>query len=143
MGWFKNIFVKKNVDANQKVTDHFTIKEFGCKDGTPYPADWVESKLIPLCEMLEIIRDHYKRPILINSAYRTPEHNKKIGGAKGSKHVEGIAVDFKVQGYSPREVAAWVREQISMGKMIEGGVGDYSTFTHYDIRGTMARWRGK
>lgn len=143
MGWFKNLFKPKNESVKSELTENFSLREFDCHDGTPYPQKWIVSKLIPLCMELEKIRKHFDAPIIINSAYRTEEYNKKVGGSTNSQHVQGTAVDFKVASYSPREVAAWLREEIAAGRMAEGGVGDYITFTHYDIRGTKARWRGR
>jgi hypothetical protein len=35
------------------------------------------------------------RPRIINSAYRNPARNRSVGGAPGSKHLEGIAVDLR------------------------------------------------
>ena len=39
-----------------------------------------------------------ERPILINSGYRSPQLNKKIGGVAGSNHLTGCAVDIRVLG---------------------------------------------
>ena len=43
-------------------------------------------------------RDDKERPILINSGYRSPQLNKKIGGVAGSNHLTGCAVDIRVLG---------------------------------------------
>lgn len=125
------------------ITPHFATEEFACKDGTPYPVKF-KDKLVALCHELEIVRGVFgNKPITINSGYRTPAYNRKVGGVKDSTHIQGIAVDFTVQGVAPRKVAAKLRELIAAGKLKAGGVGDYGNFTHYDIRGTNARWRGK
>jgi hypothetical protein len=39
-----------------------------------------------------------EKPILINSGYRSPQLNKKIGGVAGSNHLTGCAVDIRVLG---------------------------------------------
>ena len=39
-----------------------------------------------------------ERPIIINSGYRSPQLNKKIGGVAGSNHLTGCAVDIRVLG---------------------------------------------
>lgn len=57
-----------------QVTEHFNLAEFHCKDGTPYPSEWIEKRLKPLCEALEKIRDKTHAPLQIVSAYRTPAH---------------------------------------------------------------------
>ena len=53
------------------------------------------------------------------------------------------AADIKISGMSPHEVKALIEELIRDGKMMKGGVGLYQTFTHYDVRGRNARWRGR
>jgi len=40
-------------------------------------------------------------------------------------------------------VADAIEFLINTGMLKEGGVGRYNTFTHYDIRGTRARWNYK
>jgi uncharacterized protein YcbK (DUF882 family) len=127
-----------------KITKHFSLKEFACKDGTPYPKKWINSRLKPLCEALEIIREELGgKPITITSGYRTPYYNYKVGGVKKSQHVQGRAADIKVKGVGARKVAQTVR-LLMRDKMIpKGGVGDYSSFTHVDLRGYNARWKGR
>jgi hypothetical protein len=43
-------------------------------------------------------RDDKEKPIIINSGYRSPQLNKKIGGVAGSNHLTGCAVDIRVLG---------------------------------------------
>lgn len=40
-------------------------------------------------------RAEYGIPMIVNSGYRTPEHNASIGGAKNSSHCTCQAIDFK------------------------------------------------
>ena len=127
-----------------KITKHFSHEEFRCKDGTDYPVSWKYSRLVPLCEALEVIRKELGgRSITITSGYRTPDYNKKVGGVKSSEHMYGQAADIQVKGVSARKVAEVVRQLIKDGMIPQGGVGDYSSFCHYDIRGYNARWRGR
>ena len=53
------------------------------------------------------------------------------------------AADIKVSGMSPKEVKDVIVDLIKQGKMHPGGIGLYTTFTHYDVRGRNARWYGK
>ncbi len=125
-----------------KVGEYFSMKEFDCADGTPYPAVWVH-RLSELCSNLDVIREWFNKPIRITSGYRTPAHNRRVGGVKDSYHTQGMAADFVVVDEDPREVAAIMRRLIAIRAIDEGGIGDYSTFTHYDLRNKPARWRGR
>jgi len=55
---------------------------------------------------LQVIRDEIGKPIKINSGYRSPEHNKSVGGVKNSMHVKGKAADITIQGLTPNQIAA-------------------------------------
>jgi uncharacterized protein YcbK (DUF882 family) len=94
-----------------KITEHFSVHEFDCRDGTPYPPEWIESRLRPLCEDLELIRSTCgDNPITINSGYRTPAHNRSQRGARRSKHLYGIAADIVVKNHSALQVFKKIQE---------------------------------
>ena len=63
-------------DGDKQLTENFKVREFRCKDGS-------DKILIDdnLPKLLQTIRDAFGKPITINSAYRTPAYNKKVGGA--------------------------------------------------------------
>jgi uncharacterized protein YcbK (DUF882 family) len=122
-----------------KITNNFYLQEFASKDGAAFPND-VAKNIILLAQNLQVLRDELKVGIKINSGYRSPQHNAKIGGAKKSQHTLGTAADIVVSGYTPKQVAEVIDKLINEGKMMQGGLKPYATFTHYDIRGTKARW---
>lgn len=122
-----------------KLTANFSKSEFDSKDGAEMPSDVLENVKV-VAEQLQVLRDVLNIPIKINSAYRSPSHNKKIGGVRNSQHITGKAVDIVAKGITTNYLAFKINELIIKGKMLEGGVGIYDTFVHYDIRGTKARW---
>ena len=122
-----------------QVTKNFNLNEFNSKCGRPMPEN-IKKNIIELINNLQVIRDEVKVPISITSGYRSPEHNAKVKGAKDSQHVKGTAVDFKVQGLTPKQVAVIVERLINEGKIKHGGIGIYPSWVHYDIRGVKARW---
>ena len=126
-----------------QLTKNFSKSEFDCKCGCEMP-----QKLIPnvqkLANQLQVIRDRVNVPIKINSAYRCPEHNAMVGGVKTSMHLHAKASDIVIKGYSNDDVADLIEELIASGDILQGGLGRYNTFTHYDIRrGNKARWNFK
>ena len=46
---------------------------------------------------LDKAREYADLPFIINSAYRSPEHNAKVGGKPGSSHIKGLAVDISAK----------------------------------------------
>ena len=52
-------------------------------------------------DKLQALRDRLGKPLIIRSAYRSPEHNRIVGGAKASKHMEGIAFDIAMANHDP------------------------------------------
>jgi len=122
-----------------KITKNFSLEEFKCKDGSDIP-NTALLNIVELARNLEVLRTAINKPIVINSGYRSPKYNAKIGGVKDSQHLRGTAADIKVAGMTPKEVALVIEGLIESGKMKEGGVGVYPTFTHYDIRNRKARW---
>jgi uncharacterized protein YcbK (DUF882 family) len=122
-----------------KLTKNFSKSEFDSKDGAEMPSN-VLCNIRELATNLQVLRATLGKSIKINSGYRSPSHNKKVGGVSNSQHVKGTASDIVVSGLSPKQVAVTIEKLIAEGKMKEGGIGIYNTFTHYDIRGTKARW---
>ena len=128
------------------MTKNFSLKEFDCKgnckeckDGCDMPSD-VYMNIIKLVKQLQFLRDYTGRAITINSGYRSPEHNAKVGGSQTSQHLLGKAADITIEGLKPTEVYKIIEDLIDMGEMLQGGLGLYDTFVHYDIRKTKARW---
>jgi uncharacterized protein YcbK (DUF882 family) len=110
-----------------KVSKHFNREEFACKCGCGL--DTVD---VDLLKVLEIVREHFGKPVIINSACRCADHNKSIGGASKSYHVKCQAADIVVKDVPSSQVQEFLQEWI-------GGLGCYSTFTHIDV-GPERRW---
>lgn len=122
-----------------KITKNFSKSEFDSKDGAEMP-DNILVNVVKLACNLQRLRDSFDAPIRINSGYRSPSHNQNVGGAANSQHVFGRAADIVVSGAKPIDVANRIEELIRKGDMLQGGIGIYDTFVHYDIRGNRARW---
>ena len=122
-----------------RLTTNFWKSEFDSKDGASMPDD-VLYNIQKLANQLQVLRNHIGKAIKINSGYRSPSHNKAIGGVKNSQHVLGKASDIVVKGIKPEQLALIIERLINEGEMLQGGIGIYNTFVHYDIRRTRARW---
>ena len=113
------------------LSNNFSRYEFRCECGCG--RDTVDAELLG---KLEEIREHFDRPVSINSAHRCADHNEAVGGSSGSQHLYGRAVDIVVEG-TPPDLVAEFADQIGMG-----GIGRYDTFTHIDTRPGRSRWHG-
>jgi len=67
-------------------------------------------------------------PFIINSAYRSPGHNAKIGGKPNSSHLRGLAVDIKATDSRTRFTV--LNALISVGF---NRIGIADTFIHVDL----------
>ena len=123
----------KQEDGNRVMMEYFKPREFACQDGSDRILIAPE-----LVDILHEIREHFNSPVMITSGYRTESHNKKVGGAKKSMHLDGRAADIVVKNVSPSKVAAYA-ERLMPEK---GGIGEYRTFVHIDVRKEKSRWKG-
>lgn len=115
--------------SNEQVGPHFKVKEFACKDGSAIT--FIDDYMVTILEQL---RKELGKPIIITSGYRTPAHNAKVGGAKYSYHMRGMAVDIRVNGISAKEVAK------ALDKLVEGcGIIVYKSWVHLDVRESKYR----
>ena len=103
-------------------TKNFKFSEFACKC---CGSNNISQTLI---NTLQRIRDKLGLPIIINSGYRCPTHNKAVKGKPNSAHVKGTAVDIKVTdtGYRYKLIAYALAEGINR-------IGIYKDFVHIDI----------
>ena len=87
-------------------------------------------------DKLQALRDLVGKPMIVNSGYRSPEHNRAVGGAKNSMHMKGIAFDVRMDNHNPAEYIAAAR---SVGFT---AIGTYprQNFVHVDARGSAASW---
>lgn len=113
----------------KQLSAHFNEDEFRCRDGSLIA---ISPKLITCLERLRVLVGN--KSIKINSGYRSPEYNKKIGGSPNSQHMKGTAADIVVAGVTPKQVAVLAEKAGFMG------IGIYPNFTHVDVREKRARW---
>lgn len=125
-------------EAAIKLSTNFISTEFNCHCGKCAKTK-ISKELI---NYLQQIRDHFNKPVTINSGYRCSAHNKAVGGASSSNHTKGMAADIAVKDVEPKEVAAYAE---SIGVK---GIGLYETaqdgfFVHIDTRLTKYFWYGQ
>ena len=97
------------INKKEKLSEHFTLGEmtktsYKTKDGN-IPSHVAIENLKRLCSWLEMLRSEWNKrygegdePIIINSAYRSWEVNKRAGGSSTSNHLVGCAADIKCLG---------------------------------------------
>lgn len=114
-----------------KLSDNFNSTELDCKGAGCCKNTQIDAKLV---EYLQMIREHFNKPITITSGYRCATHNRNVGGANGSRHTLGHAADIVVSGVKPIEVAQYA-ESIGIK-----GIGLYDSFVHIDVRTYKSFW---
>ena len=88
-----------------------------------------------LANLLENIREHFEKPVHINSAFRTESWNDAVGGRRYSRHLAGEAADIWVKDVKPHDVALYADSVL--GKT--GGIICYTNFVHIDVRKSYYR----
>lgn len=126
----KKYFLSEN--KNLKLSENFRLYEFACADKSDEVL--VSDELV---DLLQKVREHFGKPVIITSAYRTQSYNKKVGGTSGSRHLTGEAADFVINGVSPAKIGYYL-EGLSAS-----GIGVYASggFVHVDVR-ENGKWRG-
>ncbi len=75
------------------------------------PGNTATLNLKKLCEeVLQPLRDMLGKVITVNSGYRSPEVNKKVGGATRSYHLGGLAADINAEGMTARQLFEFIKK---------------------------------
>jgi uncharacterized protein YcbK (DUF882 family) len=117
-----------------KLTKNFKSTEFDCKGKGCCSKTLIDIELVGY---LQVIRNYFGKAVTINSGYRCQKHNKNVGGAKNSRHTQGMAADIVVKCVKPLKVAQFA-ETIGIR-----GIGLYDTFVHIDSRESKFYWKGQ
>jgi hypothetical protein len=119
------------------MTPHFTLAELTASetaerhgiDNTPTP-EHLEN-LQRLAEFLETVKAALGgKSVMINSAYRGPAVNEKVGGSKSSQHMIGCAADIRIPGMNPDQVC---RAIIEAGLPFDQLIREFDSWTHISI----------
>ena len=75
--------------------------------------------LIHLAEtVLQPVRDHFGKPVVISSCYRSPELCEAIGSSSKSQHARGEAADFEIMGVDNMQLAMWINKNTNFDQLI-------------------------
>ena len=127
-----NTLVYDNVtEGRKKVAKNFTVAEFASKDGSRAV---IINPALP--EYLQKARDHFGKPLIITSGYRTTSHNLKVGGVSNSNHVFGNAADVYIPGVSVLDLYNYFCD--IAGDSCE--IGIYNNFVHFAVQPKKSRF---
>ena len=83
------------------------------------PPQEITSNLQALAvHVLQPVRDHYGTGVKVNSGYRSPDVNAKVGGSRTSDHCRGMAADIEIPGVPNHELAEWVKANVPYTQLI-------------------------
>jgi zinc D-Ala-D-Ala carboxypeptidase len=83
------------------------------------PGETEIENLKRLCEqVLQPIREHFKTGVKVNSGFRHPEVNAKVGGSKTSDHCKGQAADIEIPGIPNADLAVWIMDNLTYTQLI-------------------------
>jgi len=107
------------------LTANFTLSEMVKSDTAlrhdmdNTPGETEIENLKRLCEqVLQPVREHFKAGVKVNSGFRHPEVNAKVGGSKTSDHCKGQAADIEIPGIPNVDLAKWIMEFLTYTQLI-------------------------
>lgn len=107
------------------LTKNFTLSEMTKSDtalrhdmdNTPDEVQTANLKLLAE-KVLQPVRDHYAKGVKVNSGFRHPEVNAKVGGSRTSDHCRGMAADIEIPGVANHELAEWIKANLPYTQLI-------------------------
>lgn len=128
--------MENKITVNYNITEHFKYEKLVCPCCKLLK---ITPRLFKHMKKLERLRQIVDIKLGVNSGYRCPKHNQKVGSESTSQHLI-FATDLKPLTDDPRDVLIVYRAALSLKFK---GVGLYTTFVHVDERdGAVARWKG-
>lgn len=121
---------------------YFTIKEMTKSqtaklyhiDNTP--TEEVIENLKKVMYILDIVRSHMGKPILVNSGYRCKRLNEMVRGVQESMHTKGLAADFRTGKKEDINIIfEFLKKNQKEFKIIE--LINYKTFIHMGVSETL------
>ena len=83
------------------------------------PGETEIENLKRLCEqVLQPVRNHFQTGVKVNSGFRHPEVNAKVGGSKTSDHCKGQAADIEIPGIPNADLAIWIMDNLQYTQLI-------------------------
>lgn len=121
------------------ITENFTWNEVFTNeklcDGIPLLE--VFENALRMAQMIQLLRDEVKQPINIHCWVRQPKHNKRVGGAKLSAHLNGLAVDFDVKNMTSDQTRAYIKA-MRLPVRVEANT---DTWVHIDLSSYVKDFR--
>ena len=68
--------------------------------------------------ILQPVREHFGKPVMISSGYRSPALCEAIGSSAKSQHAKGEAADFEIHGVDNKELATWISKNTEFDQLI-------------------------
>ena len=125
-----------------KLTENFsleemTVSEIGARKGLDNTPNATEiSNLVRTALLLEQVRALVKKPIIVNSAFRSKAVNDAVGSKDTSQHRIGCAADIRVPGMTPKQVVeAIMKSDIPYDQLIR----EFDSWTHISVPDSAAR----
>lgn len=107
------------------LSPHFTLAEMtvsqaAARKGIPNVPNAEQTKALKLlCEkVLEPVRLHFDKPVVVSSGFRAPRVNVAVGGSATSAHCRGEAADFTIPGESNLAVCQWIERNLNYDQLI-------------------------
>jgi len=108
-----------------KLTANFSLAEMVKSDTAlrlgmdNTPGEEEIANMAALCEnVLQPVREHYGKGVKVNSGFRHPDVNAKVGGSATSDHCKGMAADIEIPGIANAELAQYIVDNLPFKQVI-------------------------
>ncbi len=118
-----------------RISEHISVKEYSCRCCGRLPPSWTSAGGPDVFGQFfldfEEIREEWGKPIIIDSGYRCPEHNKAVGGEELSIHLWGLALDCRPE--RREDLSRFYQVILDMRPELRLGYYSKQGFVHMDV----------